>query len=188
MILVFSDHELVAGGKSSMYTCIRAASKICNIPHYYRCEFILQPIYVSSNEIIMKWQEHKNGLSKPVMSPVHLLPWKAKTRKKDSCMIRHAPSRDLCSWFTGHLNFLPNPVRMLGCGKLQWMSESLSVNNNPVQGPGWRSPHSESLRAGRSGIRNPVEAKDFLFSTPVPTSPGAHTASGLIATEGFSRG
>ena len=39
---------------------------------------------------------------------------------------------------------------------------------------GERSRYSDSLRAGRSGVRIPVEAR---FSAPVHTGPGAHPAS-----------
>jgi hypothetical protein len=44
------------------------------------------------------------------------------------------------------------------------------------------------LRAGRFGVRKLVEVKDFLFSTPVQTGPGAHLASCAVDTGALSRG
>jgi hypothetical protein len=49
-------------------------------------------------------------------------------------------------------------------------------------GPGWRSWYSDSLRAGRSEDRIPVEAR---FSAPVRTDPGAHPASCTLGTWSF---
>jgi hypothetical protein len=49
-------------------------------------------------------------------------------------------------------------------------------------GPGKRSRYSDWLAAGRSGDRNPVEAK---FSAPFQTSRGAHAASYTMGTGSF---
>jgi hypothetical protein len=49
-------------------------------------------------------------------------------------------------------------------------------------GPGQLSRYSDSLRAGRSGDRIPVEAR---FSAPVQTGPGAHPAFYTMGTESF---
>jgi hypothetical protein len=47
------------------------------------------------------------------------------------------------------------------------------------------SRYSDSLRAGRSGDRIPVEAR---FSAPVQTGPGAHPASCTVSTGSFPGG
>ena len=49
-------------------------------------------------------------------------------------------------------------------------------------GPRQRSRYSDSLRAGRSGDRIPVEAR---FSAPVQTCPGDHPASYTMGTGSF---
>jgi hypothetical protein len=49
-------------------------------------------------------------------------------------------------------------------------------------GPGLLSRYSDSLRAGRSGNRVPVEAR---FSAPIQTGPGAHQASFTMGTGSF---
>jgi hypothetical protein len=51
-------------------------------------------------------------------------------------------------------------------------------------GPGWLSRYSNSLRAGRSGDRIPVEAR---FFAPVQTGPG-RTQPPLQGVQGLSRG
>ena len=51
-----------------------------------------------------------------------------------------------------------------------------------LYGPGERSRFSDSLRAGRSGDRIPVEVR---FSAPVQTGPGAHPFSCTIGTGSF---
>ena len=51
-------------------------------------------------------------------------------------------------------------------------------------GPGQLS-RCDSLRAGRSGDRNPVRAR---FSTPFQTGPGAHPASRTMGTGSLPRG
>jgi hypothetical protein len=48
--------------------------------------------------------------------------------------------------------------------------------------PGWRGPHSDSLITGQYGIRTPVKSRDFLFSIPFQTGPGAQPASTTIGT------
>jgi hypothetical protein len=53
----------------------------------------------------------------------------------------------------------------------------------PTGGPGELSRYSDSLRAGRSRDRMPVEAS---FSAPVQTGPGAQPASSTMGTRAFS--
>jgi hypothetical protein len=48
-----------------------------------------------------------------------------------------------------------------------------------MEGPGYLSLYSDSLRGGRSGDRIPVEAR---FSAPIQTDPGAHPASYTVGT------
>jgi len=55
-------------------------------------------------------------------------------------------------------------------------------NNCVLYGQGERIRFSDSLRAGRSGDRIPVEAR---FSAPVQTGPGAHPASSTVGTGSF---
>jgi len=55
-----------------------------------------------------------------------------------------------------------------------------------VWGPGLRSQHRASLRAGRFGVRTRMVAR-YLFSTPFQTSTGTHTASCTMGTEALSR-
>ena len=51
------------------------------------------------------------------------------------------------------------------------------------QGPGERRLYSDSLRAGRIRVRTSVAARDFFFSTPVQTGPGAYPGSCTMSTE-----
>ena len=48
-----------------------------------------------------------------------------------------------------------------------------------IEGQGWLSRYSDSLRAGGSGDRIPVRAR---FSAPVHTSPGADPTSYIMGT------
>jgi len=54
--------------------------------------------------------------------------------------------------------------------------------NHAACGPGELSRYSNWLRAGRSGVRNPVEAR---FSALVQTGPEAHPASCTMGTGSF---
>jgi hypothetical protein len=56
------------------------------------------------------------------------------------------------------------------------------VTYNIRCGSGYLSRYSDSLRAGRSGDRIPVEAR---FSAPAQTGPGAHPASCTMGTGSF---
>jgi hypothetical protein len=51
-----------------------------------------------------------------------------------------------------------------------------------ICGPGWFSRYSDSLQAGRSGVRNPLAVR---FSAPVQTGPGAHPTSYTMGTGSF---
>jgi len=48
-----------------------------------------------------------------------------------------------------------------------------SMSTDDMEGPGWRSRHSDFVRAGRSGGSNAGEGKILLT---VQTAPGAYTA------------
>jgi hypothetical protein len=54
------------------------------------------------------------------------------------------------------------------------------------EGPGWRSPYSDLLRAGRPGGSNPRRGGGGAgFSAPVRTGPAAHSASCKRGTGSF---
>ena len=68
-----------------------------------------------------------------------------------------------------------------------WNSTNATKNKytNNYTGPGYLSPFSDSLRAGRSEDQIPVAAR---FSAPVHTCPGAHPASYKMGTRSLSQG
>ena len=61
---------------------------------------------------------------------------------------------------------------------LQLQSYSLLI----YYGNGIASQYSESLRAGQSGFRTPVEARDILFSISAQTIAGFHPGSSTMDT------
>jgi hypothetical protein len=67
----------------------------------------------------------------------------------------------------------------------------LRKGNNRVLVSPWdgnRSWYSDLLQPGSFGVLTWVEARDFPFSTPVQTGPGAHAASCTINTKALFRG
>ena len=60
-----------------------------------------------------------------------------------------------------------------------------TLSHTTQTGPGWLSRYSDSLRAGGTGDRIPVEA---IFSAPVQTGSGAHPTSYTVGTGSLSWG
>jgi len=58
---------------------------------------------------------------------------------------------------------------------------------NLVRETGQDSQYSDSLRAGRLGVRTQAWARNFHFRTPVQTDPGAHPASCTMGSRPVSR-
>ena len=70
-----------------------------------------------------------------------------------------------------------------------WMIHCVCQHNEIIQlveGPGWFSQYSISLRSGPLRVRTPVGPRDFLFPTPAQHGFGTHLASCTMGTWALS--
>ena len=111
--------------------------------------------------------------------PVHVTHRLLVCRYNSKRMVTTAGKRDILC-----IRVVIENVTMWLAGQLadKWTLITMRISlgyPNYIRGSGWLCRYSDSLQAGRSGDRIPVEAK---FSAHVKTGPGAHPASYTMGT------